>query len=296
MKPCKECGEPTSNKKYCSRECQYNSYKNEQKAERVERVCDYCEEKFTIKKSDVKYNRGKYCSRQCQDKHKKETYKDENNPMYGKTTSEKQKNAVRKTAKHLWENRREEIIEKITKAKREHKKENGKCPGWTEEAREKRKETFIENYGKEHNWKGEYGKRQCDKTTVEKYGKTSHEMMIEAGIEAQSNKDTRIENTVENILQENSIEYETQIWIEDFKPDFYLPNYDLIIEADGDYWHGNPEKYDELDEIQERTKEKDKRKEEYFAQSEYELERFWGSEIRSKGFESELINTIHSYE
>jgi len=201
-----------------------------------------------------------------------------------------------KLLKKLWKNRGEDITAKSIKSKEKYKQKNGCYPGWTEEAREKRKQTFIEKCGKEHSWKGEYGERQCDKTTVEKYGKSSHMMMIEAGIKAQSNKDTGIENKVENILQENNIDYKKQIWIEDFRPDFFLPNHNLIIEADGDYWYGHPKKYDELDEIQQRTKEKDKQKEEYFAQSEYELERFWGSEIRSEKFETKIINSIQQYE
>lgn len=31
-------------------------------------------------------------------------------------------------------------------------------------------------------------------------------------------------------------------------------------------------------------------------ENEHDIERFWGSEIRNEGFESELINTIKSYE
>lgn len=294
MNSCEECGKPTSNKKYCSRECQYSSYRNENRAERVERTCNFCEDSFTIKKSDVKYDRGKYCSRECQDKHKKETYKGESNPMYGQTTSEKQKEATRKLCEERW--KRKEWREKMKEERKEYKQKNGHPLGWSEKAKEKRKQTLIENYGKEHNWEGEYGERKCDKTTVEKYGKPSHIMKIEAGIEAQGNKDTEIESIVENILQKQNIEYEKQTWIGDFKPDFWLPNYKLAIEADGDYWHAHPEKYEELDEIQQRTKEKDERKNEYFKQNEHDIERFWGSEIRNEGFESELINTIKSYE
>ena len=28
-----------------------------------------------------------------------------------------------------------------------------------------------------------------------------------------------------------------------YQCDIYVPSFNLIIEADGDYWHGNPQKY-----------------------------------------------------
>jgi very-short-patch-repair endonuclease len=53
--------------------------------------------------------------------------------------------------------------------------------------------------------------------------------------------DTNIEIIIQNKLIENNIKFEKQWTIDGVNHcyDFYLTDLDLIIEADGDYWHGN---------------------------------------------------------
>lgn len=66
------------------------------------------------------------------------------------------------------------------------------------------------------------------------------------------NRDTKPERAVEAILKKMSIIYEKQFPIYSSYPktettvrfyDFYLPEYNKIIEVHGDYWHANPNKY-----------------------------------------------------
>ena len=54
--------------------------------------------------------------------------------------------------------------------------------------------------------------------------------------------DTSIELKVKDYLDKNKIKY-IHPWNlgNRFQPDFYLPNYNLIVECDGDYWHSRPE-------------------------------------------------------
>lgn len=53
--------------------------------------------------------------------------------------------------------------------------------------------------------------------------------------------DTGIELKVEAALKKLKVEYVKQHWIEQIAPvDFYLPEHNLIIEADGCFWHGCP--------------------------------------------------------
>ena len=53
-------------------------------------------------------------------------------------------------------------------------------------------------------------------------------------------KDTSIENAVANWLRDIGVSFEQQILVCGIaRVDFLLPN-NLIIEADGDYWHGRP--------------------------------------------------------
>lgn len=297
MKNCEECGKETTNKKYCSRDCQYESYRGERRTEWVERECKYCEEKFEIKKSGLKHGKGKYCSVECCDEHKKETYKGEKNPMYGTEMSEKAKKKKRKTMVQKWKTDwRDEVMKTHRKSRKKFKEKNGCWPGHTEEAKEKRRKTMLKRHGKEHNWNGEYGERKCDKTFKEKYGKPSHIMFLEAGRKALRNKNTSIEKKVENILKKQDITFEKQKQMGEFAPDFWLPKYELVIEADGDYWHGHPEKYDELDETQKSSKKSDKRKDKYIQKQGYNIKHFWGSEIKNEDFEAKLKQVIKKYE
>jgi len=51
-------------------------------------------------------------------------------------------------------------------------------------------------------------------------------------------KDTSIEIAIENKLIEAKLKYEKQKYIRDVGiVDFFLPDYNIVIEADGDYWH-----------------------------------------------------------
>lgn len=52
---------------------------------------------------------------------------------------------------------------------------------------------------------------------------------------------TSIERAVEGLLQEEGFNYKSQWPLDRMTADFYLPDYYLIIECDGDYWHSLPE-------------------------------------------------------
>lgn len=60
-------------------------------------------------------------------------------------------------------------------------------------------------------------------------------------------KNTSIEIIIQNFLKLLEIEFFTQIYIHDIKHayrcDIFIPFFNLIIECDGDYWHGNPSLY-----------------------------------------------------
>ena len=64
--------------------------------------------------------------------------------------------------------------------------------------------------------------------------------------------------------------------------DFYLPNSNLIIEIDGDYWHGNPNKYSEEDlkGHQKRTQRIDEYKTKWALIHGIPIIRFWETDIR----------------
>lgn len=64
--------------------------------------------------------------------------------------------------------------------------------------------------------------------------------------------------------------------------DFYAIDENLIIEIDGDYWHGNPEKYDKekLKGHQKRAQRVDEHKTKWALLHGIPILRFWESDIR----------------
>jgi len=55
--------------------------------------------------------------------------------------------------------------------------------------------------------------------------------------------DTTCEIKIENILKDLEFDYIKQVWWLNGFPDFMLNDYKVLIFADGDYWHCNPNRY-----------------------------------------------------
>lgn len=273
----------TEKSKYCSRECQYESYRKP-KVERIEVSCEYCKKYFKITPYKKELGRGKYCSRKCKDLHQKQKYIGKNNPMYGKTITEKTRKIKSEDMIKRWKD--ESYREKIKKTKQKFVIEHGYYPGTDEKSKNRRKQTMLERYGVEHNWVGKYGERICDKTTFEKYGKSSVEMLAEYDITY--GKETDIEKMFKKILEDLSIQYQYKFriynknddsfWYREF--DFLIENTHILIEVDGDYWHGNQKFFETLNDYQIETQKKDKIKENFAINNGYRVLRFWGSEIK----------------
>ncbi len=68
---------------------------------------------------------------------------------------------------------------------------------------------------------------------------------------AQERPETSIERKIRNVLEKVNINFRVQESILYWITDFYLPDYNLVIETHGDYWHANPEVY-EPSELNER--------------------------------------------
>ena len=82
------------------------------------------------------------------------------------------------------------------------------------------------------------------------------------------------------ILDRLAIEYETQYLISNkFCVDVYIPKYNLIIQWDGNYWHGKGKKYEDLDPRVKKRVDLDKSQNSYFKKSGYAVLRFWEDEV-----------------
>jgi very-short-patch-repair endonuclease len=285
-KSCKNCGSilKPQQKSYCSRLCQYSGYKIE-KVGRIEKICDFCSKIFNVKESRLKRNNVKYCSRLCCDTHKKETYVGEKNPMYGKKISDDTKQKKSDIMKKIWEN--EEYKNKLKIWRDNYRENNETWLGCDEKSKLKRKETMIKKYGIEHNWCGKYGERDCDKTSLEKYGKLAVEFLQDYRFFY--GKKTDIEQLFEDILCEMKIEFQPKhriynknrddFWYREY--DFLIKNTNKLIEVDGDYWHGNQKLFPMLSESQIKTKELDIKKTIFAESNGFEVIRFWGDDIKN---------------
>lgn len=90
---------------------------------------------------------------------------------------------------------------------------------------------------------------------------------------------TNIEIIIQDILTEKCIKFETHSNILSYYPDILIPEYNIIIECDGDYWHGNENTLKTLKDWQKRAQLYDKRKDEMLSDIGYTVIRFWGSDI-----------------
>jgi very-short-patch-repair endonuclease len=94
-----------------------------------------------------------------------------------------------------------------------------------------------------------------DKVTMDRVGK------IRSGYR------TDIEAITEEALQNMEIDYEFEYRIGRYSIDYYLPQYAIAIECDGEYWHRNRE-------------EKDAEKDKYLEERGFTVLRLFGPDIR----------------
>lgn len=83
------------------------------------------------------------------------------------------------------------------------------------------------------------------KTHKEKWSKIGKEercKMLEKWIKAgcSKNKDTSIEISVQNALKNKNIKFEKQKKVKNYYIDIFIPEFNIGIECDGDYWHNLP--------------------------------------------------------
>ena len=106
-------------------------------------------------------------------------------------------------------------------------------------------------------------------------------------------KETKIEKAIARELSKRNINFISQYPIgKSFVCDFALPEYKIIIECDGDYWHANPKLYNKLNKIQERKVKTDKFKDKYLEKEGWKVLRFFESDIN--GSVSNCVDTIEN--
>lgn len=290
-KNCRQCGTITKNKVYCSTTCQHQGAKKII-SKRIKALCLKCGNEFEDTEYRIKTLGKKYCSRICKDSHQKELYVGEGNPVSGRVVSEEERKKRSSTQKKIW--KRPDHRNKVKAGQQKFKDENGYWPGTDETSKEKRKKSCLEKYGVDHNWKDPQSRKKCEDTCVKKTGLT---LIQHAHNAVYSNMETSIEKIIKDILVGQKIKFKKNFHIfindKEYKIfDFYLPEHNMLIEADGDYWHGNPEYFSVLNEIQTINKQNDKFKESLAKQEGYLLIRFWENQIKNINFKSIFLDII----
>lgn len=91
---------------------------------------------------------------------------------------------------------------------------------------------------------------------------------------------TAIERMVEGWLQESGVVFSTQTLVGYYIVDFLVGR--SVIETFGDYWHGNPNQYDVLDQMQRTNRGRDRAKDTFLRNHGYRLLTLWETNLHTR--------------
>ena len=85
------------------------------------------------------------------------------------------------------------------------------------------------------------------------------------------------------ILKDMGLKFEEQVLLfGKFTVDVYLRDRGLVIQWDGDYWHGNPRIYRILNDMQKAKKKHDRACNAYLKRCGMKVFRFWESDVKRR--------------
>ena len=210
----------------------------------VEVACHNCKETtskpLTYLRKRIKAGRTKvFCSRECADLQHSKTMTGDNNPNYNGTWNGPPISEI--FTKEQLSQRRLKQIEIL--------KQNGKFDAILERLNKGHREFFSTPEGK-----------------AIRRANGVKSVLLQAG---NKNRRTSIEIKMAEELTSRGIEYIEQYNLGNrFALDFFLPEYGIVVECDGDYWHRLPQ-----------NMKRDKAKNAYIKACGFSLYRFWESEI-----------------
>lgn len=121
-------------------------------------------------------------------------------------------------------------------------------------------------------------------TTKDKMSEIAKDKWITGDIGKRKYYTSKLEKTFANILDLLDIKYEILFYAKDIKAfyDFYIPEYNTIIEVDGDFWHCNPDRFPIPQyESQKKNLIRDKEKNEWAISNGYKIIRIWENDINN---------------
>jgi G:T-mismatch repair DNA endonuclease (very short patch repair protein) len=197
-----------------------------------------------------------------------------------------------------------------------------------QECKEKKKKTFIENYGVDNIWKSPKYYEWLDSYMLENYGHKRlgfavwtkqqrsdnakkrwetftpeyREQLIKQIIKnLMSGCNSGLESQITECLTQLGVNFERNFYINRNQYDFYIKNYNLILEIQGDFWHANPNIYKSDDVLMFPNTDgvkasdlwkKDEIKKKKAIDSGYNIDYIWENEIRKSENVIDLILPI----
>ena len=106
---------------------------------------------------------------------------------------------------------------------------------------------------------------------------------------------SKLESIFEHdILKKLKVGYQKQFYAKDIKRyyDFYIPELNVLIEVDGDYYHSYGKVYEEMSPMQKRNHRVDEIKNEWAGVHGYALIRIWEHDIRNNPYK--VLETLRN--
>ena len=174
--------------------------------------------------------------------------------------------------------------------------------GHNEKAKENSSRTRREQYesGEREQWnKGKTWEETYSKEEIERLTNIQREKIYKMLTEGVFSLSSKIEKEfIEKCIKPIGIDFTTQHYLKDLHHycDVYIPSKNIIIEFQGDYWHGNPKKYDkeELSEFQLEKVKKDEILRKYCKYNGIKLIEVWESDYNrdSKSITNLLLEEV----
>jgi G:T-mismatch repair DNA endonuclease (very short patch repair protein)/DNA-binding CsgD family transcriptional regulator len=102
-------------------------------------------------------------------------------------------------------------------------------------------------------------------------------------------EESSLERRFKRILDKLGIRFEQHLKVEKRVYDFYLPDFNLLVECNGDYWHGHPRVFPEPRAEQIKGQKRDVAKNKLARKTGYEIYFIWESEINKA---PDLVTTL----
>jgi hypothetical protein len=230
---------------------------------RIKVICDNCGKEFEISPYKLKINNFNFCTHECYSKYRSKYYVGEKASVYTKTKCE-------------CDNCHKEILIPKNKLKAvnaegiSHNFCNHKCYS------EFRSKYYVGNklYNTGIHFSDEQ-REQCRINTAKCYA------------DGKIKRNTKPQIIINSLLNDMDIKYQNEKIYKYYSVDNYLIDSNLIIEVMGDYFHANPSKYNnynQLNKMQQKDVIRDKRKHTY-------IKKYYNIEILYL-WESDILNNL----